>query len=88
MPPGTFSLTPQERAQTVALFLGRDLLAKLGFGDQSQERLTVSSGEEISEQNRPTYRIEYKLTNRWSVQGEYDRFGDFNADLKWRIYSK
>ena len=88
LPPGTFTLTPQQRAQTVALFLGRDLLAKLGLGDQSQERLTFTSGEEISEQGRPTYRVEYKLTDRWSVEGEYDRFGDFNADLKWRIYSK
>jgi len=88
LPQGSFSLTPQQRAQTVALFLGRDLLAKLGFGDQSQERLTIHSGEEISEQGRPTYHVEYKLTDRWSVEGEYDRFGDFNAGFKWRIYSK
>lgn len=88
LPPGTFTLTPQQRAQTVALFLGRDLLSKLGMGDQSQERLTISSGQEISEQGRPTYHVEYKLTKRWSVEGEYDRFGDFNAGLKWRVYSK
>jgi translocation and assembly module TamB len=88
LPQGSFTLTPQQRAQTVALFLGRDLLSKLGFGDQSQERLTISSGEEISVQNRPTYHVEYKLTPRWSVTGEYDRFGDFNAGFKWRIYSK
>jgi translocation and assembly module TamB len=88
LPAGSFTLTPQQRAQTVALFLGRDILAKLGLGDQSQERLTISSGEEISEQGRPTYHVEYKLTKRWSLQGEYDRFGDFNAGLKWRVYSK
>jgi len=88
LPPGSFSLTPQQRAQTVALFLGRDLLSKLGLGDQSQERLTISSGQEISEQGRPTYHVEYKVSKRWSVEGEYDRFGDFNAGLKWRVYSK
>lgn len=88
LPQGEFSLTPQQRAQTVALFLGRDLLSKLGFGDQSQERLTISSGEEVSVQNKPTYRVEYKIAPRWSVTGEYDRFGDFNAGLKWRVYSK
>jgi translocation and assembly module TamB len=88
LPQGTFTLTPQQRAQTVALFLGRDVLSKLGFGDQSQERLTISSGEEISVQNRPTYHVEYKLTPRWSLTGEYDRFGDFNAGFKWRVYSK
>lgn len=88
LPQGSFSLTPQQKAQTVAMFLGRDLLAKLGLGDQTQQRLTIRSGEEISEQGRPTYHIEYKLTDRWSIAGEYDRFGDFNADLIWRVYSK
>jgi translocation and assembly module TamB len=88
LPQGTYTLTPQQRAQTVALFLGKDLLSKLGLSDQSQERLTIRSGEEISEQGRPTYHVEYKLSPRWFVVGEYDRFGDFNAGLKWRIYSK
>jgi translocation and assembly module TamB len=88
LPQGALNLTPQQRAQTVALFLGRDLLSKLGFGDQSQERLTISSGEEVSVQNKPTYRVEYRVAPRWSITGEYDRFGDFNAGLKWRVYSK
>ncbi len=88
MPQGNFNLTPQQRAQTVALFFGRDVLAKLGFGDQTQQRLTIRSGEEISEQGRPTYHVEYKLTDRWSLEGEYDRFGDYNAGFKWRVYSK
>ena len=81
-------MTPQQRAQTVALFLGRDIYSKLGFGDQSQERLTVRSGEQISEQGKPTYNIEYKLTDRWSLTAEYDRFGDYNAGFKWRVYSR
>jgi translocation and assembly module TamB len=88
LPRGSFNLTPQQKAQTVAIFLGKDLLAKLGFGDQSEERLTVNSGQEISEQGRPTYSLEYKLTKRWSLVGEYDRFNAFNAGLKWRVYSK
>jgi translocation and assembly module TamB len=70
------------------MFFGRDLLAKLGLSDQSQERLTVRSGEEISDQGRPTYHVEYKLSDRWSLVGEYDRFGDFNAGFKWRILSR
>ena len=52
------------------------------------ELVLRGSGEQISEQGRPTYHVEYKLTPRWYVVGEYDRFGDFNAGLKWRIYSK
>jgi translocation and assembly module TamB len=88
LPRGAYNLTPQQKAQTVALFLGRDMLAKLGFSDQSEERLMFSSGEEISETGKPTYNLEYKLTKRWAVVGEYDRFNAFNAGLKWRVYSK
>jgi translocation and assembly module TamB len=81
-------LSTQQRAQTVAVFLGRELLAKLGFGDNAEQRLTIQSGEQITEQGTPTYRIEYKLSDHWSVLGEYDRFNDYNFGLKWRVYSK
>ena len=82
------SLSPQQKAQTVAIFFGKDLLARLGLSDQAEERLTVRSGEEMSERGTPTYNVEYKLTDRWSLVGEYDRFNAFNAGVKWRIYSK
>jgi translocation and assembly module TamB len=88
LPSDDFTLTPQQKAQTVAVFLGRDLLTKLGVGDDSEERLTIQSGEQMSEQGKPTYSVEYKLTERWSLTGEYDRFNAFNAGLKWRIYSR
>jgi translocation and assembly module TamB len=88
LPQGNFTLTPQQRAQTVALFLGRDLLAKLGYGGETQPRLTIRSGQEVSEQGRQTYAVEYKISDRWSLVGDYDRFGDYNAGVKWRVYSK
>ncbi len=88
VPQGALSLTPQQRAQTVALFLARGPLAKLGLGDEAEPRLMLHSGEEISQQGRPTYRVEYRLSNRWSLEGEYDRFGDYNAGFKYLIYSK
>ncbi len=88
MPQGTYTLSSQQRAQTVAVFLGRDVLSSLGIGDQAEQRLTVRSGEEISDQGRPTYNVEYKLNDRWSITGEYDRFGDYNAGFKWRVFSK
>jgi translocation and assembly module TamB len=88
LPQGAYTLTAQQKAQTMALFLGRDLLSKVGLGDVSQQRLTISSGQEITDQGRPTYYVEYKLTDRWALGAEYDRFGDLNAGLKWRIYSK
>jgi len=82
------SLSTQQRAQTLAVFVGRDLLAKLGFGSDQEQRLTIRSGEQLSEHGRPTYNLEYELTDRWSLVGEYDRFNAYNAGLKWRIYSK
>jgi translocation and assembly module TamB len=88
LPKSGLNLTPQQKAETVALFLGSDLLTKLGFGDHTEDRLTIRSGEQVSEQGTPTYNVEYKLSKRWALVGEYDRFNDFNAGLKWRIYSK
>jgi translocation and assembly module TamB len=88
IPQGNYTLTPQQRAQTVGLFVGRDLLSKLGFGDSAEQRLTIRSGEEMTEQGTPTYDIEYKLTPRWSLTGERDRFNDYNAGVKWRVYSR
>jgi len=88
LPRGSYTLSPQQRAETMALFLGRDLLSKIGLADQTQQRLIIRSGEEISDQGRPTYHIEYRFAKRWFIEGEYDRFGDYNAGFKWRVYSK
>jgi translocation and assembly module TamB len=88
LPRNEYSLTSQQKAQTVALFFGKDFLARLGLSDTAEQRLTLRSGEEVSERGTPTYTIEYKLTDRWTLVGEYDRFNAFNAGLKWRVYSK
>jgi translocation and assembly module TamB len=84
---GEINFTTQERAQHLAVFLGRGMLADLGIGGDSN-RLTVRSGENVSETGRPTYSVEYELTKDWSVIGQYDRFNDFNLMLKWRVYSR
>ena len=88
MPQGTFNLTPQQRAQTLAMFLAQDLLTQLGFGGGPDQWLTIHSGEQITQTGKPTYSVEFKLTDKLSLVGEYDRFGDYNAGVKWRIYSK
>jgi translocation-and-assembly-module (TAM) inner membrane subunit TamB-like protein len=82
-----FAFTTEQRAQRLAFFLGRGVLSDLGFGGDSN-RLTVRSGEHITETGRPTYSVEYELTDDWSVIGQYDRFNDFNLMLKWQVYSK
>lgn len=87
LPRNDFSLSPQQRMQRLAMYLGKNFLSQYGFGDASQ-RLTIHSGQDISQSGRETYVVEYRLSERWSLVGEYDRFGDFNAGLKWLIYSK
>ena len=48
--------------------------------------MSVESGEKISRQGRETYDIEYKLTDRWSVTGEYNEYDEYNAGVKWRAF--
>jgi translocation and assembly module TamB len=82
----TFSA--QQRAGRLALFLGKTIFSKLAPGDGGAERLTITSGENVTEQGKQTYAIEYKVTDDVSVVGEYDRFGAWNVGVKWRVYAK
>jgi hypothetical protein len=72
----------------MALFLGKSLVSKLTGGEGGAERLTIRSGERVAENGKQTYYLEYKLSDDWSLVGEYDRFSAFNAGVKWRFYSK
>jgi translocation and assembly module TamB len=82
------STTTRQRAQGLALFVGKNILTDLGLSGNGEERLTIRSGEEVTETGKPTYDVEYKLTDDWSVVGEYDRFNQYNLGLKWRVYTK
>ena len=87
LPSNEKEFSASQRAGRFALFMGKNLLAKLGFESDS-ERLTIRSGEDISEEGKQTYYLEYKLTEKLSLVGEYDRFNALNAGIKWRVYSK
>jgi translocation and assembly module TamB len=88
LPRDQLRFSNQQKAGKIALFLGKGLLSKFGSGEGGAERLTIRSGENISEKGKQTYSVEYKLTEDWSIVGEYDRFSEFNAGFKWRFYSK
>ncbi len=79
--------TDRQRAARFGAFFGQSLLGALG-GNEGADRLTISSGENISAQGRETYSIEYKLNNRWSLTGEYDEFDEYYGGVKWRFYQK
>jgi translocation and assembly module TamB len=88
IPRTDFGFSNQEKASKLAFFVGKSLLSKLNPNQSAQERLVIRSGEDITEQGKETYSVEYKINKNWSLIGEYDRFGALNADVKWRIYSK
>jgi translocation and assembly module TamB len=88
IPRTDFGFSTQDRAGRLAFFLGKSLWAKLNPGQPAQERFTIRSGEDVTEQGRQTYEVEYKLNDRWSLVGEYNRFGDLNGNIKWRVFSR
>jgi translocation and assembly module TamB len=88
VPTSEFTFSNQQKASRLAMFFGRNPLTRLGADEATAERLSIRSGEHISETGKLTYHLEYELTDRWSLVGEYDRFNALNAGLKWRVYSK
>ena len=64
------------------------LVSKFGGNSGGEEKLEIRSGEEISESGAQTYDIEYKLTDKWGLVGQYDRFNAFNVSIKRRIFSR
>ena len=88
IPRQDFGFSSEDRAGKLAFFLGKSLWSKLSPTKPAEERLTIRSGEDVTEQGRQTYEVEYKLNDRWSLVGEYNRFGDLNANVKWRVFSR
>jgi translocation and assembly module TamB len=87
-PRNEVSTTDKQRMTRFGAFFGQSLLGSLGGDPTGADRLTISSGGDISEQGRETYNIEYKLDDRWALTGEYDEFDDYYGGLKWRIYPR
>jgi translocation and assembly module TamB len=88
-PHNEIATTDRQRATRFGAYFGQSLLGSLGGGaSEGADRLTISSGENVSQEGHETYDIEYKLTDRWSLTGEYDEFDEYYGGLKWRVYPK
>ncbi|HVU25974.1 MAG TPA: translocation/assembly module TamB domain-containing protein [Opitutus sp.] len=85
-PQNEISTTERQRAARFGAYFGASLLGSFGVGDSG--RLTISSGEDVSEQGHETYSIEYRLSDRWWLTGAYNQFDEYTAGLKWRVYTK
>ncbi len=88
LPATASALTMQQRTLRVGAFVGKNLLSRFGVAPGSEQRLTIQSGRDLSEQNTETYSIEYKVSPDWSIIGDYNRFGGLNLGLKWRFFSE
>jgi translocation and assembly module TamB len=88
LPSREYTYSDATKAQQVGAFLAGDLVSSL-TGDPSEEpRLSLRSGQRVSTSGRLTYGVEYRLGPRWSLVGEYDRWSQFGAGVRWRVLEK
>jgi translocation and assembly module TamB len=85
-PSNGIAYSSTQRFARLGTYLGQSLLGSFGGAATTADRLSITSGETISQQGRETYDVEYKLADRWKLVGEYDEFDDYNIGLKWRFY--
>jgi len=84
VPKDEITYSTSQKISRLGTFFGQSLLGSLS-GGSGQDRLTITTGEEVSLTGRETYDVEYALNDRWSLIGEYDEFDDYNAGVKWKI---
>jgi translocation and assembly module TamB len=85
LPQDELTFTAQQRATALASYLGKTLIDSWALEEPGEERLSIRSGESISVGGRATYHAEYRLSDRWSLIGEYDEYDDMNAGVKYRL---
>jgi translocation and assembly module TamB len=88
VPRSDFSYDTSDKASQVGFYIGKEFVNRFIGNTASSERLFFRSGEHVTDEGTPTYAIEYRFTERWSVFGEYNRFRDFNSGLKLKVLSK
>jgi translocation and assembly module TamB len=86
-PQNEITYTAGERVARLGTYLGQSLLWQFGANPESADKLSVKVGERVSRHGRETYGLEYELTPRWSVIGEYDEFDEYNLGVKWKVYT-
>lgn len=86
-PPADETATPsgQQRLARLGTFLGRGIFQNFAG---REERLEITSGEQVSREGRETYRVEYKLRDKLSLTGEYDAYDSYNAGISYRLYTQ
>lgn len=86
-PQDEVSYTASQRSTKLGAYLGQSLINQFTGHPGGEDRLLITTGDKVSRDGRETYRIEYNLDGRWSLVGEYDEFDDYNAGVKWKMFS-
>ena len=88
VPRGEYAFSDSSKVQRVGTYLARDFLGAILGNSTSESRLTMRSGQNVSSNGRLTYGIEYQLSDRWFLVGEYDRWSQVNAGVRWRLLQR
>jgi translocation and assembly module TamB len=88
LPNQEITYSAEARAGRLITYLGREVATRFFGNELGEERLIVNSGENIARNGQTTYSIEYRLSPRWSLVGEYDEFNALNAGLKFRVFAR
>jgi len=87
-PEGLFNYSATQRASTLGTYISKGLFASDDSGGNILSRLSLTSGENLSEQGKETMEIEFKLNERFQLISEYDEYDFWNTGLRWRIYTR
>ncbi len=72
----------------VGLYIGQGVLGAGGFEAGFVDRLSVDVGADTTRSGRNTLDVRYDLSDSWSIEGEYDVYDAYNADLIWSIFKR
>lgn len=88
IPRSDFGYSATDKAGRVGFYVGKEFVNRFLGSTSTSERLSLRMGEYITDEGKPTYSLQYRLSDRWSAFGEYDRFRDFNSGLRFKVLSK
>ena len=88
IPREDFTFSNRDRVSKLAMFLGKSLLSKFHPGKPEEEKLTIRSGQDITEQGKQTYEVDTSSRRGGPWSASPDRFGALNANVKWRLLSR
>lgn len=87
-PDGDFDYTSTQKVSRLGTYLSKGLFASSGSDSNFFNRLSLTYGENLSEQGKETLEIEYRLDDRFHVVGEYDEYDFWNAGIVWRAVQR